>query len=78
MEKTLILFDKIDHIENKEIIYFNEIIRSRYLGEKYQYRSSENKNIFEPYGLTEQLLYEDAKYLDSVFDKYINKISQVL
>ena len=75
MKKLLILFDKIEFSSEKEIIYFNEIIQSRHLELKNKNLKNINQNVFEPYGLTEKLLYEDAIYLDKVFEKYLNKIS---
>ena len=75
MKKILILYDEIDLMSEKEMIYFNEIIRSRHLIFNRENLKNVNQNFFDPYGLTEKLLYDDAKYLDKVFNKYLNKIS---
>ena len=75
MKNLLILFDKVEFSSEKEIFYFNEIIQSRHLELNNKKLTIINYNVFEPYGLTEKLLYEDAIYLDKVFNKYLNKIS---
>ncbi len=78
MEKLLILFEKINLEKKKEVIFFNDIIQKNFLASNKNNIDDKNKKIFEPYGLSKQLLYEDAKYLDKVFDKQINKVSDAL
>ena len=62
MEKLLILFEKINLEKKKEIIFFNDIIQKNFFSSKHINIDDQKKKVFEPQGLSEELLDEDAKY----------------
>mgnify|MGYP006133601401 CR=1 FL=1 len=79
MKKTLILYDEIVHQRNTNIVFFNEIIKKDYLTKNKITNNNQKNDILESYGLSEDLIYEDAKLLSNiVFEKYIVEISKTL
>lgn len=79
MKKTLILYDEIAHQSNKNMVFFNEIIKKNYLAKNNITNNNQEDDILESYGLSEDLIYEDAKFLNNVvFEKYIIEISKTL
>ena len=66
MKKTLILYDEIVHQRNTNIVFFNEIIKKDYLTKNKITNNNQKNDILESYGLSEDLIYEDAKLLSNI------------
>ncbi len=75
MAGTLILHNECEVPNNQEIIFFNELIKSHYFKKK---KILNNFKILSPYGLEDDILKYDVKYLSNIYDRYIIKISHEL